>query len=71
MNLLKLAASAGQAIDIEFQTGHVGEALVLMLMGMVGIFVVMGIILALVVVLNKATDENKSRIKRKPGIQKA
>ena len=40
MNLF-VGGKRRQAIDIEFQTGHVGEALVLMLMGMVGIFVVM------------------------------
>jgi Na+-transporting methylmalonyl-CoA/oxaloacetate decarboxylase gamma subunit len=46
-------------MDISFQTTNVGNALALMLMGMAGIFIVMGIILAVVVLLNKATNDDK------------
>ena len=46
-------------MDISFQTTNVGNALALMLMGMAGIFIVMGIILAVVVLLNMATNDDK------------
>lgn len=40
-------------MDIVFQTNNVLNALLLMLMGMVGIFVVMVVIMAVVKLLNK------------------
>ena len=46
-------------MDLRFGTGNVNNSLVLMLMGMVGIFVVMVIIMGLVALLNKVTDEKK------------
>ncbi|HCA28157.1 MAG TPA: hypothetical protein DEP23_00515 [Ruminococcaceae bacterium] len=64
MNLIMLAASAGQAMDIEFKPHNITESLVLMLMGMVGIFVVMAVILGLIVILNKATDEKKAQARK-------
>lgn len=53
--------------NFEFTTANVGTALLLMLMGMVGIFVVMGIIMAVVYLLNKfakdkpADPDNKNK----------
>lgn len=46
-------------MDITFTTENLGNALWLMLLGMVGIFVVMAIILGVVVLLNKTTSEDK------------
>ena len=40
-------------MDIVFQTNNLLSSLLLMLLGMVGIFVVMGIIMAAVALLNK------------------
>jgi flagellar biosynthesis/type III secretory pathway M-ring protein FliF/YscJ len=51
-------------VDINFQFGSVGKALELMLMGMVGIFVVMVVILGIVVLLNNVTDEKKAAAKK-------
>ena len=47
-------------MDIVFQTGDVPNALLLMLLGMVGIFVVMGLIMGAVFLLNRfAGDKPK------------
>lgn len=48
-------------MDIQFQFHHVNEALLLMLCGMVGIFVVMAIIMGIVYALNKITGEKKPK----------
>lgn len=50
-------------MNIRFGTEYVGESLLLMLLGMVGIFVVMGIILGVVVLLNKYSDKGDDRDK--------
>ncbi len=45
---------------IEFQgMANFGDALLLMLLGMVGIFVVMVLLLGVIVLLNKTTEEKK------------
>ncbi|MDD3693254.1 MAG: OadG-related small transporter subunit [Oscillospiraceae bacterium] len=46
-------------MNIDFQTKHVAESFALMIMGMVGIFVVMAIILGVIVLLNKITSNDK------------
>ena len=53
-------------MDIVFQTNNLSSDLLLMLLGMVGIFVVMGIIMLAVTLLNrfakdKKTDENDKK----------
>ena len=53
-------------MDIVFQTNNLSNALLLMLLGMVGIFVVMGIIMLAVTLLHrfakdKKTDENDKK----------
>ena len=48
-------------MDIVFHTGDVPSALLLMLLGMVGIFVVMGLIMGAVYLLNRfAGDKAKN-----------
>ncbi len=66
MKLFALAAQAAQAtkqgLQLEFGTANIGDALLLMLLGMVGIFVVMLIIMAAVALLNKfAKDKNDKK----------
>lgn len=46
-------------MNIKFGTEYVTQSLALMLMGMAGIFVVMGIIMGVIVLLNKFTDKSK------------
>lgn len=48
-------------MDIQFQFDHVGEALLLMFCGMVGIFVVMALIMGIVYGLNKITGGKKTK----------
>ena len=53
-------------MDIVFQTNNLSSALLLMLLGMVGIFVVMGVIMLAVTLLtrfakDKKTDENDKK----------
>lgn len=45
-------------MDVQFTTENVGKALMLMLSGMVGIFIVMVVILGVVVLLNKTTGDH-------------
>ncbi len=52
-------------MNIVFRTEHVAESLALMIMGMVGIFVVMGIILGVIVLLNKITGNDKDDSQKK------
>lgn len=51
-------------MGLQFQTDKVVSSLSLMLMGMVGIFVVMVIILGMIVLLNKVTDENRIQTRK-------
>lgn len=51
-------------MDIQFTTANLGNALVLMLLGMVGIFVVMAVIYGVVVLLNKTADKHAAAEKK-------
>ena len=44
-------------MDIQFGTANVGKALLLMLLGMVGIFIVMFLLYGVVALLNKLTGK--------------
>ena len=48
-------------MDIVVHTGDVPNALLLMLLGMVGIFVVMGVILLAISLLNKYAKDKKTK----------
>ena len=48
-------------MDVAFHTSDLGNALLLMLLGMVGIFVVMIIIMGVVVLLNKTTSDSHTK----------
>lgn len=49
-------------MDIQFHTSDVPDALLLMLLGMVGIFVVMGLIMGALYLLNRfAKDKPKDK----------
>ena len=59
-NLLsKVAAEAGTVEGLSFTTENIGEALLCSGAGMVGIFVVVGIIIGSVSVLNKVGSSKK------------
>ncbi len=62
ISALLLSASKGAELDLSFTTKNVGDALLLMLLGMVGIFVVMLVIMLAVRLLNtfaKDKDDKK------------
>ena len=66
MNLLTLTTAATtateaaeEALRLEFGTQNIGQSLMLMLLGMVGIFAVMLIIMAAVALLNKFAKDKK------------
>jgi hypothetical protein len=66
MNLLTLTTAATtakeaaeEALRLEFSTQNIGQSLMLMLLGMVGIFAVMLIIMAAVALLNKFAKDKK------------
>lgn len=48
-------------MDIQPTLDNLGNALLLMLLGMVGIFVVMVIIMGVVVLLNKTTSDSHTK----------
>ena len=52
-------------MDIVFQTNNLLSSLLLMLLGMVGIFVVMGIIMAAVALLNKCAKDKPDQNEKK------
>ena len=52
-------------MDIVFQTNNLLSSLLLMLLGMVGIFVVMGIIMAAVPLLNKFAKDKPDQNEKK------
>ncbi len=54
-------AEAGSVNDISFTTENIGKALLCSAAGMVGIFVVIGIIVLSVSLLNKAGAEKKKK----------
>ncbi len=54
-------AEAGSVNDISFTTENIGKALLCSAAGMVGIFIVIGIIILSVSLLNKAGAEKKKK----------
>ena len=52
-------------MDIVFQTNNLLSSLLLMLLGMVGIFVVMGIIMAAVALLTKFAKDKPDQSEKK------
>ena len=52
-------------MDIVFQTNNLLSSLLLMLLGMVGIFVVMGLIMAAVALLNKFAKDKPDQNEKK------
>ncbi len=62
ISALLLSAEKNAELDLKFTTDNVGEALLLMLLGMVGIFVVMLVIMLAVKLLNTfAKDKNDKK----------
>lgn len=60
LSALLLSAGKDVMLDLRFTTDNVGKALLLMLLGMVGIFVVMLVIMLAVKLLNRfGKGENK------------
>ena len=63
MDLLTLTTAATQAaeqgLQLQFGTAGISKSLLLMLLGMVGIFVVMLIIMGAVALLNKFAKDKK------------
>ena len=57
--LLQAAAQAGTVEGLSFTTENIGEALLCSGAGMVGIFIVVGIIIGSVSVLNKVGSSKK------------
>ena len=45
-------------MDITFTTANLGNALMLMLLGMIGIFVVLGVVMGAVFLLNKFAKDS-------------
>ncbi len=58
-NILSQAAQAGTVEGLSFTTENIGEALLCSGAGMVGIFVVVGIIIGSVSILNKVGSPKK------------
>ena len=58
-NLLSQAAQAGTVEGLSFTTENIGEALLCSGAGMIGIFVVVGIIIGSVSILNKIGSSEK------------
>ena len=62
ISALLVSAEKNAELDLKFTTDNVGEALLLMLLGMVGIFVVMLVIMLAVKLLNTfAKDKNDKK----------
>lgn len=62
ISALLLSANTSSGLDLSFNTDNVSDALLLMLLGMVGIFVVMLVIMLAVKLLNtfaKDKDDKK------------
>ncbi len=58
-NILSQAAQAGAVEGLSFTTENIGEALLCSGAGMVGIFIVVGIIIGSVSILNKVGSSKK------------
>lgn len=56
-----IAEASGTVNDISFTTENIGKALLCSAAGMVGIFIVIGIIILSVSILNKAGAEKKKK----------
>ncbi len=56
-----LLAASESGLDLVLNTKNAGKALLLMLLGMVGIFVVMLVIMLVVKVLNTVTKDNEKK----------
>ena len=61
INALFLSASKSEELELVFNTDNVGDSLLLMLLGMVGIFVVMTVILLVVKLLNKFAKDKDDK----------
>ena len=61
ISALLLSASNNTGLDLSFNTNNVGDALLLMLLGMVGIFVVMLVIMLAVKLLNTFAKDKDNK----------